>query len=82
MRLDAGQHLVELPGGADEGPVMLDGVGALELHQAGAGDAVQSLAGRIRDEMDVQLRRRCGVGHLDTHALRGISTADRLISGR
>ena len=47
--------------GADQRPDMLDRLDLLELHEAGAGDAVDRLAGRIGDEMKVESAGPCSV---------------------
>ena len=59
------QHAIEMPGGADHRPEMLDRLHPVELRDAGLGDRLQRLAGRIRKEMEVKthavtLRGSCG----------------------
>src|SRR5262249_52604889 len=51
---DRSQHLLHLARCADQRPGMLDRIDALELDNAGARDAVDRLACRIRHEMKVK----------------------------
>src|SRR3546814_8118915 len=54
--LDALQHLGHHAAGAHQAPDMLDRLDAAELHEAGAGDRIDGLAGRIGDQMQVMGR--------------------------
>src|SRR3546814_14297077 len=54
IRLDIGENLFDLPGRADQRPVMLDRLDAFELRKAGAGDAVDRLARGIGNKMQVE----------------------------
>src|SRR5688572_28514601 len=48
------EHPVEMAFGTDHRPEMAEHVDALELGEAGLGDHLQRLAGRIRQEVEVE----------------------------
>src|SRR4029077_13154 len=66
MIADATQHLLHLAAGSDQRPGMLRRHDILELDEAGAGDAVDGLAGGIGDEMEVKAPVRLGQRHGDS----------------
>ncbi len=61
MLRDAGEHLVDMADRAHERPMMLMRLDALELGDAGARDAVDRLARRVGDEMEMERARRPAV---------------------
>ena len=52
--LDIVEHPVEMAFGADHRPEMADRLDIVELGEAGLGDHLQRLAGRIREQMEMQ----------------------------
>src|SRR5689334_12670701 len=54
MRGDGTKYFLHLTGGTDQGPDMLGRIDAIELDDTGACDAVDRLAGCIRNEMQMK----------------------------
>ena len=62
--LDIVEHTVEMPFRAHHRPEMLQHFDMVELGEAGLGDQLQRLSGRVGNQVDVEISRKArGIGH-------------------
>ena len=71
--LDAFQHAMQLEAGPDQAPAMVLDTDSFELGHRRAGDAVESLAGRVRDQMQVDTVLHNSEDNGDNSGLAGVA---------